>query len=69
MLEGVHMEISSSARQCASSGLRQAHPEVGCTNALAYHTRQTGSRTMGAPALQLKAFWNSGMFDTTPLVR
>src|ERR1035441_1889913 len=34
-----------------------------------YQTRQAGLRTMGASGLQLYAFWNSGMFPTTPLTR
>jgi hypothetical protein len=36
---------------------------------LRYQTLQRFSRTMGLPALQANAFWNSGMLDTTPLVR
>ncbi len=36
---------------------------------LGYHTRQRFSRTMGCPALQLKACWNSGMFTTRPFTR
>ena len=35
----------------------------------AHHTRQAFSRTMGDPAGQAYAFWNSGMFDTTPFTR
>ena len=34
-----------------------------------YQTRQAGPRTMGWPVVQAKAFWNSGMLDTTPLTR
>ena len=34
-----------------------------------YHTRQAFSRTIGGPALQANAFWNSGMFETTPFTR
>ena len=34
-----------------------------------YQTLQVGVCTIGWPALQPKAFWNSGMFDTTPLMR
>jgi hypothetical protein len=34
-----------------------------------YHTRQAFSGTMGWPGLQPKAFWNSGMFSTTPFTR
>src|SRR5947208_13737178 len=34
-----------------------------------YHTRQRVSRTIGAPALQGDASSNSGVFETTPLVR
>jgi hypothetical protein len=29
----------------------------------------SGGRTIGSPALHEKAFWNSGMFDSTPLTR
>jgi hypothetical protein len=35
----------------------------------AYQTRQGERRTIGCPRLQLKAFWNSGMFWTTPFTR
>ena len=34
-----------------------------------YQTRQTRSRTIGCPTLQEKAAANSGMFETTPLIR
>jgi hypothetical protein len=34
-----------------------------------YHTRHAGVCTIGWPALQLNAFWNSGMLETTPLMR
>jgi hypothetical protein len=34
-----------------------------------HQTWQEFSRTMACPGSQLKAFWNSGMFDTTPLTR
>ena len=34
-----------------------------------YQTRQAFSRTIGCPALQPKAFWNSGELLTTPFVR
>jgi hypothetical protein len=34
-----------------------------------YQTLQVGVCTMGWPVLQLKAFWNCGMFETTPLMR
>src|SRR5262249_8956052 len=34
-----------------------------------HQTRQRFSRTMGWPALQLKAFWNSGMLITSPFTR
>jgi len=34
-----------------------------------YQTRQALSRTIDAPGRQVKAFWNSGMFETTPLTR
>jgi hypothetical protein len=34
-----------------------------------YHTLHRFLFTMGASALQWKASWNSGMFETTPLVR
>ena len=34
-----------------------------------YQTRQAGAATMGWPVLQEKAFWNSGMFSTTPSTR
>ncbi len=34
-----------------------------------YQTRQVGVWTMGWPVLQLKAFWNSGRLETTPLMR
>ena len=47
------------------------HPEyTGARIAGRYQVRQAlPSRTMGMPSLQLKACWNSGMFDTTPLTR
>jgi len=34
-----------------------------------YQTRQAAGRTIGCPALQEKARWNSGMFETTPSAR
>src|SRR5580765_2385988 len=34
-----------------------------------YQTWQALARTMGCPALHPQAFWNSGMFCTTPVVR
>src|SRR5512135_3277406 len=34
-----------------------------------YQTRQAGLRMIGASGLHLYAFWNSGMFPTTPLTR
>ena len=34
-----------------------------------YHTRQAFSLTIGWPALQEKAFWNSGMFCSVPSTR
>ena len=34
-----------------------------------YHTRQAFSRTIGDPAGHANAFWNSGMFETTPFTR
>src|SRR5262249_35923233 len=34
-----------------------------------HHTRQAFCATIGWPCLQPNAFWNSGMFCTTPLVR
>ncbi len=34
-----------------------------------YHTRQALARTMGWLARQPKAFWNSGMLETTPFTR
>ena len=34
-----------------------------------YQTWQAFSATMGWPALQPQAFWNSGMFWTTPFTR
>ena len=34
-----------------------------------HHTRQTGWATIFAVGAQLNAFANSGMFETTPLVR
>ena len=34
-----------------------------------HHTRQTGCLTIFAVAGQLKAFWNSGMLETTPFAR
>src|SRR5258706_14927533 len=34
-----------------------------------YHTRQAFAFNMGCPALQPQAFWNSGMFCTTPFTR
>ena len=37
--------------------------------ATAHQTRQAFSRTIGALGAQLKAFWNSGMFETTPFTR
>lgn len=36
---------------------------------LRYQTLQAFSRTMGCPPLQPKAFWNSGMLETTPFTR
>ena len=36
---------------------------------LIYHTRQAFSLTMGDFGAQLKACWNSGMFETTPFTR
>ena len=38
-------------------------------DACCHHTRQAFSATIGCPALQPNAFWNSGMFETTPLTR
>lgn len=35
----------------------------------AYQTRQAFSRTIGSPALQLKAFWNSGILEIGPFTR
>ena len=35
----------------------------------AYQTRQALSLTMGWPALQENAFWNSGMFCSVPFTR
>ena len=34
-----------------------------------YHTRQAFSLTIGWPALQAKAFWNSGIFCSVPSTR
>ena len=34
-----------------------------------YQTRQAFSRTIGCPFLHPKAFWNSGILETTPLTR
>jgi hypothetical protein len=34
-----------------------------------YHTRQALALTIGCPAWQENAFWNSGMFSTTPFTR
>src|ERR1051326_5586433 len=34
-----------------------------------HQTRQAFGLTIGAPALHENAFWNSGMFTTTPLMR
>lgn len=34
-----------------------------------HHARHAFSRTIGWPVLQLHAFWNSGMFCTTPFTR
>jgi hypothetical protein len=42
---------------------------VGGVRGLPYQTRQAFSRTIGDLAGQLKAFWNSGMLETTPLTR
>ena len=53
------------ARKRVGQGL--PHPET--RGAAPYHTRQTGWRTMGWPALQENALANSGMLDTTPLMR
>ena len=50
--------------------LRAAPPNLVRRNhVVVHHTRQAFSRTMGWPALQLNAFWNSGMFSTTPVTR
>ena len=43
--------------------------ESGVQDAGVYQTLQVGVCTIGCPALQLNAFWNSGIFDTTPLIR
>jgi len=50
--------------RCSTSG-REARAYI----LLPHHTRQAFSLTMGWPALQLNAFWNSGMFCTTPSTR
>jgi RNA-directed DNA polymerase len=42
---------------------------VGGVRGPLYQTRQAFSRTIGDLAGQLKAFWNSGMLETTPLTR
>src|SRR5581483_8319067 len=34
-----------------------------------YHTRHCAPRTIGASLLHENAFWNSGMFETTPFTR
>jgi hypothetical protein len=34
-----------------------------------YQTRQAFGLTIGASALHENAFWNSGMFETTPFTR
>ena len=39
------------------------------TRRFSYQTRQAFWLTIGCPALQENAFWNSGMFCTTPLTR
>src|SRR5262249_37718434 len=44
-------------------------PARGTDLRLRYHTRQRFSRTMGWPALQPKACWNSGMFTIRPFTR
>jgi len=41
----------------------------GAPPSAAHHARQALAETMGWPAWQEKAFWNSGIFRSTPFTR
>jgi hypothetical protein len=57
--------------RCAALPEEQWMPGGGAGLPMSYHTSQRSSfaRTMVEPGLQLKAFWNSGMFDSGPMTR
>ena len=53
-----------------ASALQQSKKRNHCHSAFyLYQTRQGCACTIGWPTLQANAFPNSGMFDTTPLIR
>jgi len=68
---GFHRRPVGSDRGRGVGGSNASHQVAGgaVRPTSAHQTRQRFSRTMGAPALQANAFWNSGILETTPLAR
>ena len=68
------MIASRAKRSAADSALERSAVSLsaeldGRVRQRCYQTRHALARTIGASGLHENAFWNSGMFDTTPFTR
>ena len=63
------MVLLLSVRPDAQAELQQLLADQQNPKSPSYHTWHAFARTMGWPVLHPQAFWNSGMFCTTPFAR